>query len=131
VIPVAGTEVAAGFRFNSDFTAISGTARPWIYSSGLMGEIKLEILGTEDKRYRVLLHFMEPEQVAKGGRVFDVLINGKTAFSQLDIVGETEASNRALVKEVRGVGPCKTVELSLRRVSGKPPLLCGVEIIAE
>ena len=131
VVPVQGTDAAAGFRFNSDFTPIPGTARPWIYSSGLTGEIKLEILGTEEKDYRVILHFMEPEQVGKGGRVFDVLINSKTVLSRLDIVGETGASNRALVKEVTGVGPCKTVELSLRRVSGKPPLLCGVEVIAE
>ncbi len=129
VVPVKGTDDAAGFRFNSDFTPITGTARPWIYASGLVGEIKLNIMGTEQKKYRLRLHFMEPEQVPKGGRVFDVLIDGKKVLAQLDIIGEAGSPNKALVKEVKGIGPCTTVELSLKRVSGKPPLICGIEII--
>ena len=131
VVPVEGTDDAAGFRFNSDFTPITGTTRPWIYSSGLTGEIKLKVLGVEQKAYRVLLHFMESEQVQKGGRVFDVLVNGKTVLSQVDIIKETDTPNKALVKEVKGIGPSTTVEFSLKRVSGKPPLLCGMEIIPE
>jgi hypothetical protein len=39
--------------------------------------------------------------------------------------------NRALVKEVNEISPSDTVDISLKSVSGKPPLLCGVEIIAE
>jgi outer membrane protein assembly factor BamB len=128
-VPVKGADGAAGFRLNSDFTPITGTARPWIYSSGLTGEIKLEIMGTQQKKYRVVLHFMEPEQVRKGQRVFDVLINGKKALTQLDIVGEAGGPNKAIVKEVRSIAPCTTVEISLKRVSGKPPLICGIEII--
>ncbi|KPK49596.1 MAG: hypothetical protein AMK72_04090 [Planctomycetes bacterium SM23_25] len=131
VVPVKGTDDAAGFRFNSDFTPVAGTARPWIYASGLIGEIKLNIMGTEQKQYRLRLHFMEPEQVRKGGRVFDVLINGKTVLAQLDVVADAGAPNKAVVKEVSGIDPCTTIELSLKRVSGKPPLLCGMEIIPE
>jgi len=130
-VPVKGTDDAAGFRFNSDFTPITGTARPWIYASGLTGEIKLNIMGTEQKEYRVRLHFMEPERVPKGGRVFDVLINGKKVLAQLDIIGATGAPSKALVKEVNGVGPSTTVQISLKRVSGKPPLICGIEIVPE
>jgi hypothetical protein len=79
----------------------------------------------------VLLHFIEPEQLQKGDRVFNVLINGKTVLSQVDIIGETGAPNKALVKELKGIGPSTTVEFSLKQVSGKPPLLCGIEIIPE
>jgi outer membrane protein assembly factor BamB len=131
LVPVEGDDDVAGFRFNSDFTPITGTARPWIYSSGLTGEIKLKVLGVEPKTYRVLLHFMEPEQLQKGGRVFDVLINDKKVLTKFDIVGETGAPNKALVKQVKGIGPSNTVEFSLKQVSGKPPLLCGIEIIPE
>lgn len=67
----------------------------------------------------------------KGDRVFDVLINGKKVLSQLDIVGETGAPNKALTREVKGIGPCTTVELALKSVSGKPPLICGMEIVPE
>jgi len=49
VVPVAGPDDAAGFRFNSDFTPIAGTRRPWIYASGLTGEITLKVLGVESR----------------------------------------------------------------------------------
>ena len=39
--------------------------------------------------------------------------------------------HRAVAKEVEGIEPCTTVELKLKAVSGKPPVLCGVEIIAD
>ena len=130
-VPVKGPDDAAGFRFNSDFTPISGTGRPWIYASGLTGEIRLSIMGTQQRKYRLRLHFMEPERLQEGGRVFDVLINGKTALAQLDVVAEAGAPNKAVVKEVNGIGPCTTIEISLKRVYGKPPLLCGIEAIPE
>jgi hypothetical protein len=85
----------------------------------------------QQKTYRVVLHFMEPEEVRKGGRVFDVLIGGRKVLGQLDIVGETGVPKRALVKEMKGIGPTTTVELSLRRISGRPPLVCGIEVIPE
>ncbi len=128
-LPVEGGEKAESFRFNADYHPVTGTNRPWIYTSGLSGEIKLKITGEGEKAYRLVLHFMEPEQVRVGDRVFDVLVNGKTVLSRLDIIKETGEPNKALVKEVKGIGPSSTVELSLKRVSGKPPLLCGVEII--
>ena len=37
----------------------------------------------------------------------------------------------ALVKEVGGIDPTSAIEISLKRVSGRPPLLCGVEIVPE
>jgi len=131
VLPVEGTDDAAGFRFNSDFTPITATERPWIYASGLVGEIELKIMGTEEKPYRAVLHFMEPEPVRQGDRVFDVLVNGQKVLSQLDIVRETGAPHRALAKEVENIRACTTVEIALKPVSGKAPLICGIEIIQE
>jgi hypothetical protein len=131
ILPVKGASAAAGFRLNADFTPIAGTERPWLYASGLTGEVQLAITGTEAKKYRAVLHFLEPEQVREGGRVFDVLINGRKVLPRLDIVRETGARHKALVKGVGGIGACSTVELVLRSVSGRPPLVCGIEIIAE
>ena len=130
-LPVQGTDDAAGFRFNSDFTAIAGTERPWIYASGLTGEIELKIMGIEEKRYTVILHFMEPDQVREGDRVFDVFLNGKKVLSQLDIIRETGTPNKALVKEAKMLPASDTLKISLKSVSDKPPALCGVEILEE
>lgn len=130
-LPVEGGEKSEGFRFNTDYHPVAGTNRPWIYTSGLTGELDLKITTEGQKTCRIVLHFMEPEQVQGGGRVFDVLVNGKRVLSQVDIVKETGAPNEALVKQVKGVSLSPTVEVSLRRASGKPPLLCGIEIIPE
>lgn len=74
---------------------------------------------------------MEPENLGKGERIFDVVINGQTVFSRLDIAGETGAQYKALEKDVGGVGPALTIELQLIPRSAKPPLFCGVEIIPK
>jgi outer membrane protein assembly factor BamB len=131
IVPVSGDAQAEGFRFNSDFNPIAGTKRPWIYSSGLTGDIQLEVLGTEERQYRVVLHFAEPESLGKGDRVFDVLINGDKVFSRLDIVAETGAPKTALAKVITELAPCTTVKIELKSVSDQPALLCGVEVVPE
>jgi len=45
-------------------------------------------------------------------------------------LAEAGAPKKALVKELEGIGPAAALTVSLRRVSGKPPLLCGLEAIA-
>jgi hypothetical protein len=131
VVPVEGDLDADGFRFNSDFTTVTATDRPWIYSSGLTGEITLKFLGIQEKKYRAVLHFIEPENLQAGDRVFEVLINGRTVLPRLDIIKEAGETNRVLVQEIGDLQPCTTVELALKSLTGKPPILCAVELIAE
>lgn len=45
---------ADGFRFNSDFTTVTATDRPWIYSCGLTAELTLKFLGIQEKKYRAV-----------------------------------------------------------------------------
>jgi hypothetical protein len=130
-VPVTGTDDAGGFRFNADLTPIGGTDRPWIYASGLTGDIALTILGVEARSYDLRLHFMEPQEIRPGERVFDVLVNGEIAMARLDIAKESKGTHRALTRDIAGVGPCARIEITLKPVSGKPPLLCAVEIIAH
>lgn len=130
-LPVEGTKNAEGFRFNSDFTPARGTDRPWIYASGLTGEVKLKILGTEEKSYRVVLRFVEPEPVSVGERVFDVLINGQNVLSRLDVRREAGEPFFALVREVPELSPCQDLDIRLQAVAGKPPTLCAVEVLAK
>ncbi len=98
----------------------------------------LDIAGGEEQwafhtegavRFAPVLHFMEPEDLKKGERVFGVLINGKRVLAALDIVAEAGAPLRALVKDVTDLAPCTTVEVALKPVTGRPPLLCGIELL--
>jgi len=54
----------------------------------------------------------------------------RVAPRRLDILSEADAPKKALVKELEGVGPAAALTIPLRRVSGKPPPLCGLEVSA-
>lgn len=79
------------------------------------------------------LHFWEPQGLKAGGRVFDVLVQGKPIVTGLDIAKETRGSGLPLVKEQIGIEATDTltVELKVSGGGGKPPLLCGLEILSE
>ena len=111
--------------------------KKWVAASGGEGLRELRIglaRGTVEPRpYTVRLHFAEPWAAKPGERVFDVRLQGKTVLRGLDIAREAGGELRELVKEFRGVlgGAELRVELVPRGAGSKPPLLCGVEIVAE
>ena len=49
----------------------------------------------------------------------------RVAPRRLDILSEADAPKKALVKELKGIGPAAALTVSLRRVSGKARLLCA------
>jgi hypothetical protein len=81
-------------------------------------------------RYTVRLHFLEPDNAKPGQRVFDVIIQGKKALGDFDIVKEAGGANRAVVKEFKGILVPKELILAFEAKKGVP-LLCGIDIIAE
>jgi outer membrane protein assembly factor BamB len=83
--------------------------------------------------HTVRLHFSEPEGLAPGVRVFDVALQGKIVLESVDIAKETGAAGGTLVREVRGVviGGELRVQLTSCAGSKAPPVLCGIEFIAD
>ncbi|MEQ1859016.1 MAG: PQQ-binding-like beta-propeller repeat protein [Chthoniobacteraceae bacterium] len=83
--------------------------------------------------YTVRLHFAEPDGVADGGRVFTVAIQGKAALENFDIAQAAGATARTHVREFPSVliGDTLTIRLTSARGSTAPPVLCGVELLAE
>ncbi len=128
------------YRHNADALTIGGTQRPWLYTSGCTGAVRLSIatlweapMGlpvSETKTYTVRLHFAEPENMAQGQRVFGVKLQDKSVLEGFDIVAEAGGARRALVKEVAGVEAGSSVDIELIPVTGAP-ILCAVEIIEE
>ncbi len=113
----------------------------WVAASGFVGIRELvlnlpqvanlrEVAGTPS--YTVRLHFAEPDGAEPGQRVFSVALQGKEALAGLDIAKEAGGSRRAVVREFRGVQVGGTLKVALTPAEKSlPPLLCGVEIIAE
>ncbi|MFA6561718.1 MAG: PQQ-binding-like beta-propeller repeat protein [Verrucomicrobiia bacterium] len=84
-----------------------------------------------ERAYTVRLVFAEPENIRAGQRVFDVKLQGREVLPALDIVKQAGGSNRGIVREFRGVKATEALEIEFVPHSAKPPLICGVELIAE
>jgi hypothetical protein len=85
------------------------------------------------KSYTVRLHFLEPEKLSEGTRIFDVYLQNQLALEMLDIARETRGHQRALVKEFKGIQISDTLEIHLfspdKHQHGT--ILSGIEIEAE
>lgn len=86
---------------------------------------------TTPRAYTVRLVFAEPEEIRAGQRVFDVQLQGRTVLSAFDILKQADGSHRGVVREFRGVQAGETLEIGFVPSTEKPPLICGVELIAE
>jgi hypothetical protein len=110
---------------------------PWVAASGVKGLDRVTITlapgAKAERRYTVRLHFTEPEAVAHGERVFDVLLQGRRVLEGLDIAKETGGAYRGLVKEFHGiaVGENLVLQFSMADGSKRRPLICGIEVVAE
>jgi outer membrane protein assembly factor BamB len=138
--PVVAIEVepkdVAWFRRHS--SQVDESVLPWVASSGAIGLARLRIqlsdAGRAPHRYTLRLHFLEPEEVPPGERVFGVRVQGQLRIPSLDVRKEAGARNRAVVRELRGVEAANEllIELAADPAAKRPaPVLSGVEVLAE
>ena len=140
-IPVAlRADGESRFRIHASLIDAGPGTLPWVAASGIEGLESLEMeLVPEDDRgdappsCTVRLHFLEPEDVAPGERVFHVAMQGETVLTGLDLVAEAGGRRRPLVKEFTGVLVGDRLRIALQPAAGsaRPPLLCGVEVVVE
>jgi hypothetical protein len=132
-LPMKITGVKNGFRVNADFHAVTGTSEPWLFTSGLEGPLNISIQLPEQqtRRYHVQLLFVETDNLARGDRLFDVVIQGKKLLPHFDILAETGKPNQACVKTFDGVAA--TGELSIELVPGtcRAPRLCALVVVED
>ena len=76
------------------------------------------------------LHFMEPEPILPGERVFDVRVQGQTVIDDLDIVREVGGPERVLVREIGPFTASDALTLELVAARGRSPMLNALEIRA-
>lgn len=98
---------ASGESYNDD-SPIAGTSDEVLYQSQKVGysqsrPLKYEIPVSENGMYEVSLHFAEiqPEAMAVGARVFDVLLEGVTAIENLDVY--SEVGHHTALTKIEGV----------------------------
>ncbi|HRK13323.1 MAG TPA: PQQ-binding-like beta-propeller repeat protein [Prosthecobacter sp.] len=84
-------------------------------------------------RHTVRLHFADPGALPVGERVFSVAIQGKTVLESFDIAREAKTPGATLVREFPGIeiGGELSIRLTAAPGSKAPPVLCGVEFLAD
>jgi hypothetical protein len=90
-----------------------------------------ESVTAREQSCTVRLVFAEPEPLREGERVFDVRLQGKPALAKFDILKEAGGIHRGVVREFRGIAVSEALEIELVPAGPQPPLLCGLELIAE
>ena len=137
-IPVRVEGTPTWFRHHA--SRISGDGEKWVAASGMEGAERVVIqvatsAAADDSKaphYTVRLVFVETgEETKPGQRVFHVSLGGKTVLSGLDIVAETKAPLRMLVKEFKGIPIANELVIGLEATGPRPTILCGVELVAE
>lgn len=86
--------------------------------------------------YTVRLHFAELRDVAPGGRVFDVRIQGKTVLPAFDVATAAGGPRRAITREFAGIAASTNLAVELVARTPQPtwtnaPILNAIEIAAE
>ncbi len=124
--------------FRRHSSQVSGPGLNWVAASGAKGLTKLTVKLAERPgaahKYTVRLHFMEPDDVAPGERVFGVSVQGKPAIEGLDVVREAGGMNRSLVKEITGLEATDQIVVDFApAANSKVPaaVLSGVEVQIE
>jgi outer membrane protein assembly factor BamB len=124
------------FRRHSSQVESDGLA--WVAASGAKGlrTVKIELADDDEpsRKYTVRLHFLEPDDVQPGERVFDVMLQGRLALAGVDVVAQAGGRNHGLVKEIAGVqaGEDLLIELiSDPQAKHREAVLSGIEIQAE
>jgi outer membrane protein assembly factor BamB len=117
--------------FRRHSSRISGDGIPWVSASGVKGITSLTLMLDKEAKaeqpYLVRLHFVEPDGLAPGQRLFDVRIQGQEVLKDFDIAKEAGGPNRALVREFTADA---ARDLKIKFVPRRSAaLLCGLEVI--
>lgn len=86
-----------------------------------------------DSRSTVRLYFSEPDQVAVGQRVFDVILQGQTVLEDFDVLQEAGGGHRCIVREFSDIAVEDELVITMEPAPGAElgPLLNGVEMLAS
>jgi len=87
----------------------------------------------QPRPYTVRLLFAETEEYGIGQRIFNVSIQDQQVLEAFDIVKEAGRINQFVVKEFNRINVIDDLKIVFTPTaeSQAPPLLCGIEIIAE
>lgn len=123
------------FRQHSSLICETGAGGlAWVAASGLRGARQVTVTLSRDpapeRPYTVVLHFAEPDATVAGQRVFDIRLQGRAVLSGLDLSAR-HGPMQAVAYRFAGIRAVDQIRLELEPRSPLPPVISGVEILAE
>jgi len=151
-LPIA-IQPANTLPFRRHASTVSGDGPAWVFASGLRDIESVKISLTTPKtenpatapaaeaqprtlqsaRYTVRLYFLEPDPVAPGQRVFDVVLQGRPSLAAFDVVAAAGSADRGIVREFKNIVADDELHLRLQKspASSLGPILSGIELRLE
>jgi outer membrane protein assembly factor BamB len=135
-VPVKVAPVSAQWFRRHESSVESGGLK-WVAASGVKGVEAIYVsLSKQPTKltYTVRLHFLEPDRLPPGRRVFSVALQGQEVLKDFDIAREAGGPNRAVVREFRDVVVRTGLTVTFRPSPSAPvgaAVLCGIEVRAE
>lgn len=130
--------------FTRHSSLLSGDGCKWVAASGAKGlesvtvtlPAKTATKNSSAQIYRVRLHFVEPDEVASGDRVFSIALQGVSVLEEFDIYKAAGGRNRPIVREFSGIqvpsdGRMNVTFAHSAQSRLQESVLCGIEIVAE
>ena len=126
------------YSYDSKNVTIEGTDDPWLFTNGCAGLKKCKIqliddlLGEESGIYTVRLGFIQSSNIRK----FNVKIQDNTVLEDLDILKEAGSTNKAVIKEIKGIVVENMITVEFISVAANPdinqvPVISFIEILRE
>ncbi len=121
-------------------TPITGTHKPWLFTSGCLGltSCKVPLLedGQDSARYTVRLGFKALPEDRSGQRVFKVKLQDQVVLDDFDIIESTKTADQVIVKEFKHIEVDNDLVLELlpqtpSAQDKQAPLINFVEVLCE
>ena len=117
--------------FRVHASAVADGELKWVAASGVKDVSRIDIEVEGEGPHTLRMHFLEPDPVGAGKRVFNVDVQGKKVLEAFDIVKEAGGSRRAVVREFTVTPKEGRIVIEFEPMMALPPLISGVELLAS
>jgi hypothetical protein len=111
---------------------IEGSEDPSLFASVRFGNFSYAIPVISGRSYQVTMWFADSTFDHRGGRLFDILCNGRTLATDFDIVKEAGGQSRSVARTFKGLKPNAQGKLNLSFIPSRDYAgLSAMEILTE
>jgi hypothetical protein len=127
-------QLQINFQINRD--AKMGEALTWLGAAGRTGCRNFTPLGigssppVPPRKFRVRLHFAEPDDIGPGERIFHVALQGKPVLLDFDVAAAAGGSRKVVIREFPNIEATETLTVQFKGKTNEA-ILSALEVFEE